>query len=77
MKWLDTRIHKPSTNGYSRYTVIFQYEDLVLVGTAAFMPKNNYTDGDWEDCRTTNGNALGGEVLYYMENPKLPEWLIR
>ena len=40
------------------------------------MPKDNYTDGEWVDCRTTTNNVLDGEILYWMENPKLPEWLI-
>lgn len=37
------------------------------------MPKDGYTDGDWQNARCTNGNKLGGQVLYWMPHPNKPD----
>lgn len=74
MNWIDSRIHKPTSNHFDTYFVCFLYSGSVFLGVADWMPTHNYTDGFWEKTRTTNGNHLGdGEVLYWMPHPKKPE----
>lgn len=68
--WIDSRVCSPSSNSFNTYFVEFLYCDSTHLGLADWMPKDNYTDGDWENVRCTNGNKLGGEVLYWMPHPK-------
>lgn len=72
--WKDSRLHKPTSNHYDRYPVVFLYCGSTFTGYASWMPKNGYTDGDWIEITCTNGNKLSeSEVLYWMELPKKPE----
>lgn len=75
MKWLDSRVEKPQSNSFDCYMVCFLYGGSVFLGRADWMPKDGYTDGDWQNARCTNGNKLGGEVLYWMKHPEQPEIL--
>lgn len=74
MKWLDSRVHKPSSNRFDKYTVAFLFPitGSVLLGQASWMPKDQYTDGDWIELTFMNGNPVEGEVLYWMPHPKIP-----
>ena len=72
MKWIDSRLKTPSTNHFDGYVVAFLNCDIVFVGLADWMPTKNYTDGQWQNVRCTNGNAIGGKVLYWMEHPNAP-----
>lgn len=65
MKWKDARLHKPTSNHYDRYAVLFEHCGSVMQGFASWAPKNAYTDGDWENVECTNGNGLGGTVLFW------------
>jgi hypothetical protein len=76
MKWLDSRLEKPTSNHFDSYFVVAHSSGLVMLGFADWMPKDGYTDGDWQNVRCTNGNGLGGEVLYWMEHPSRPEILL-
>lgn len=73
MKWKDARIYKPDCNSFQNYFVTFLCEESIFLGLAGWMPKDNYTDGDWQEVRCTNNNPLGGIVLYWMEHPQIPE----
>jgi hypothetical protein len=68
--WLDSRTNKPNSNRSDRYLVLFYYCGSIFEGIARWMPKDNYTDGDWIEVECTNGNDLSGEVLYYRNFPK-------
>lgn len=70
MKWVDSRIVKPTSNHFDTYFVEFLCSGITMLGFADWMPKDNYTDGEWENVRSTNGNRLGGEVLYWMDHPE-------
>lgn len=72
MKFIDSRIEKPSCNSFDTYFVTFFYCGSVFIGFADWMPKDGYTDGDWINIRCTNGNKLGGEVLYWSKHPSIP-----
>lgn len=57
-KWKDARLHKPNCNSFNMYPVIFKLTDRIAsVGISGWMPKNNYTDGDWINVCFTNGNT--------------------
>ena len=74
-KWLDSRIHKPSPISYNVYVVIFllcKDSKITATGYCGYMPCDNYTNGSWETPMHTNLNQTGGEVLYWMEMPKIP-----
>ncbi len=75
MKWLDSRIYSPPTTRYDRYIVAFlSFSDVVSIGTAEWIPKNQYTEGDWGQIFHTNGNKSDStQVLYWMKHPKEPE----
>lgn len=74
MKWLDSRVHKPNSNAFHQYPVIFLYEGFLFTGYAGWMPINDYTDGEWINIRCTNTNKLEpAKVLYWTELPKWPE----
>jgi hypothetical protein len=73
MKWLDSRLAKPTSNHFDTYFVTFLSSESVFLGFANWMPINGYTDGQWEKVRCTNGNPIDGEVLYWMPHPKRPE----
>lgn len=73
MKWLDSRIHKPNSNHYDKYVVVFYYSGSQFLGFASWVPKDGYSDGDWANTECTNGNPLDGEVLYWMRHPNLPD----
>ncbi len=72
--WLDTRLKKPNCNHCDKYPVVFNIiGDKLTVGYATWMPKNDYTDGDWINITFTNGNGISDAVpLYWMELPKAP-----
>lgn len=71
MKWLDSRVHKPSCSRYTQYIVCFlNFSDVTTVGLAEWIPKDAYTDGDWGQVTHTNGNKTAGKVLYWMQWPK-------
>lgn len=76
MNWIDSRLKKPKSNSYDKYFVAFKIlpdADWVSLGISAWQPKENYTDGDWVDVCSTNGNKHSGcEVLYWMPHPGLP-----
>lgn len=72
MKFIDSRVEKPSSNSFNTYFVTFLYYGSLFIGFADWMPKDNYTDGDWINIRSTNGNNLGGEVLYWTKHPSIP-----
>lgn len=68
--WLDTRIHKPHSNSWRRYPVMFLHGEFLFDGYAFYGPDGcDYTSGVWKDPECRNGNPLGGEVLYWMKIP--------
>lgn len=73
MSWYDSRTEKPNSNHFDTYFVVFFIAGISMLGLADWMPKDNYTDGDWQNIRATNGNPLSGEVLYWMPHPTKPE----
>lgn len=73
MKWLDSRIEKPSSNRFDSYLVTFLYCESIFIGLADWVPKDGYKDGEWTNARCMNGNPLGGTVLYWMKHPNKPE----
>lgn len=70
--FIDTRIEKPPCSSFNTYFVTFIYCGIVFIGFADWMPTDNYTNGNWENTRTTNGNKLDGEVLYWTKHPSIP-----
>lgn len=75
MRWLDSRIFKPSPNSYEKYVIAYLYCDLIMVGICGYMPKNNYTDGTWESPECFNGNVhTDGEILAWQRHPKKPRF---
>ena len=77
MKWLDTRLHKPSCNHADKYIVVALFlEGHPMVGRATWMPTRAYTDGEWQEFEATNGNKHGRlEILFWQEHPELPKVL--
>jgi hypothetical protein len=54
--------------------VIYVYCGSVFMGYATWMPKNDYTDGEWECTRAKNRNPhTGGVVLYWCDFPPWPK----
>ena len=76
-KWYDTRLYIPNPNSSCIYPVIWTECGLLFTGRARFSPINNYTDGIWEDATLERHNGIykNVEVLYWMQNPELPEFL--
>lgn len=74
-KWLDSRLTIPSPQAYDIYPVIFIECGIIFNGRAGFSPTDNYTNGTWEKITHTNGNPANGEVLYYMQNPSMPDFI--
>lgn len=72
--WKDSRLEKPNCNACSQYIVIFRLLDRIpMMGLAIWMPKDNYTDGEWEEVTCTNGNKQGRkEVLFWRQWPNGP-----
>lgn len=68
--WIDSRLDKPSSNHFDSYFVTFLYCGSTFLGFADWVPNHNYTDGSWENLRSTNGNKLGGEVLHWTKHPR-------
>ncbi len=74
LKWIDSRLDSPSSNHFDSYFVVFLQSGITMLGFADWMPKDGYTDGDWQNTRCTNGNKQdGGVVLYWMQHPEKPE----
>lgn len=75
-EWRDSRISRPGSNSFETYIVTFSITELEgsrFLGFADWMPKNNYTDGDWLNIRHSNGkNVDSGCVLYWMPHPDFP-----
>lgn len=75
-KWFDSRITKPSPKATNRYPVVVLYCGMIMHGIARYMPNCNYTDGNWIDIESTNGNSWSdAQVLYWTEFPKF-DWKI-
>lgn len=70
--WLDTRLISPSSSHFSKYVVIFLNGSSVFIGLCGWLPKNGYTSGEWQTPETTNGNPLGGQVIYWRQWPEKP-----
>lgn len=70
--WTDSRIESPSSNHAASYLVAFLHETSFFLGFATWMPDQGYKSGSWVNARCTNGNPLGGDVLYWIEHPALP-----
>lgn len=74
MKWIDSRVAQPTSNHFDTYMVTYLIDGLPpSVGLADWVPRDGYKAGDWQNVRCTNGNKLGGEVLYWMPHPKIGE----
>lgn len=73
MTWLLAAVHKPSPKSYASYPVVFQCCGSVFLGYCGYQPIANYTDGEWLSPCCTNGNKLGGDVLYWAELPPIPK----
>lgn len=72
-KWIDSRIASPSCNHFASYIVVFKTGPCIRVGFADWMPDDGYKSGKWQNARCTNGNPLGGEVLFWMPHPQMPD----
>lgn len=71
-KWLDTRFCIPTTNHFDIYYVVYKSCGMTMLGKAEFIPKNNYTTGEWGEVTSTNGNKQGKcEVLYWRQHPTI------
>lgn len=66
MKWKDSRVHKPKKNSVCIYPVIFLYEGHVFNGYST------WNSDVWIHFICTNGNRLGGEVLFWQDIPQRP-----
>ncbi len=86
MKWKDSRVYKPNCNSCCRYPVIYLHawgsftgkEGSVGKGFATWMPKNNYTDGDWIEIQIQmhSGKYDNMTVLYWMDIEEYPEGVL-
>lgn len=66
--WKDARLHKPPSNGYRRYAVIFESCGIASKGFAGWMPRPCYREGDWTSVTYDNNNGVSGaQVLYWHE----------
>lgn len=74
-KWFDSRVKKPNCKMACIYPVIFYCHGVsVLNGYATWMPKDQYTDGDWVNVMGTNsGKHSNSLVLYWKDIPERPE----
>lgn len=68
--WLDTRIHKPTSNAFYYYQVVFFYCDRLFVGYCGYAPING-----WDKPKSFTGNKIDGQVIAYRENPPIPKFI--
>jgi hypothetical protein len=78
MRWLDSRVYKPSSKATKIYPVVFKLlenSEITSVGYATWSPINDYTDGRWTNVEHNNGADAGDDalVLYWMEIKGKPE----
>lgn len=76
MKWLDSRLYKPSCNSADYYFVcykMFPDSHMTSIGWGLWMPTDGYTDGEWDHvCSRAMGNQGKHEVLYWQRHPNYP-----
>lgn len=68
-KWRDARIYQPDPSHFDTYEAKIFDGNAIIFGRAEWMPKNQYSEGEWKNCYRTNmGKFSDGIVLEWRQN---------